>query len=67
VAFTPELRALTHQTISALHALAAAAQAPPAVFKPACEECSLFDLCLPRATSDAKRAARMAAQLFDPR
>jgi len=65
VTFTPELRALTQQTIAALHELAAAAQAPPALFKPACEHCSLFDICLPRATSDAKRAARMAAKLFE--
>ena len=65
VPFTPELRALTHQTITALHELAAGSTVPPAVFKPACEHCSLFDICLPRATSDAKRAARMSARLFE--
>lgn len=65
VLFTPELRALTLQTINALQALAAGSTVPPAVFKPACEHCSLFDICLPRATSDVKRAARLSAGLFD--
>ena len=65
VPFTPELRALTHQTITALHELAAGGTVPPAVFKPSCEHCSLFDICLPRATSDAKRAARLSARLFE--
>jgi CRISPR-associated exonuclease Cas4 len=65
VPFTSELRALTHQTITALHELAAGSTVPPAVFKAACEHCSLFDICLPRATSDAKRAARMGALLFE--
>jgi CRISPR-associated exonuclease Cas4 len=65
VAFTAELRALTHQTICSLHALASGNTVPPAVFKPACEHCSLFDICLPRATSDVKRAARLNAKLFE--
>lgn len=65
VPFTSELRALTHQTITTLHALAAGGRVPSAVFKPACEHCSLFDICLPRATSDAKRAARLSAGLFE--
>lgn len=65
VPFTPELRALTHQTITALHSLAAGSRVPPAAFKPACEHCSLFDICLPRATSDTKRAARLSAGLFE--
>jgi CRISPR-associated exonuclease Cas4 len=65
VPFTPELRALTLQTITALHELASGNTVPPAVFKPACEHCSLFDICLPRATSDAKRASRLTARLFE--
>lgn len=65
VLFTPELRALTHQTITALHELAAGSTSPPAVFKPACEHCSLFDICLPRATGDAQRAARLGARLYE--
>jgi CRISPR-associated exonuclease Cas4 len=65
VPFTHELRALALQTIAALHELAAGSRVPPAVFKPACEHCSLFDICLPRATSDTKRAARMSARLFE--
>ena len=65
VSFTDELRALTHQTITTLHKLAADSSVPPAVFKPSCEQCSLFEICLPRATSDAKRAARLSARLFE--
>jgi CRISPR-associated exonuclease Cas4 len=65
VAFTAELRALTHQTISSLHALAGGGAVPHAVFKPACEHCSLFEICLPRATSDLKRAARLTGRLFE--
>lgn len=38
---------------------------PPAVFKDACEECSLFHLCLPKATSADSRARRLARELFD--
>jgi len=37
---------------------------PPAVFKPACEECSLFNLCLPKATEASNRAARLNRELF---
>ena len=65
VPFTAELRALTRQTITALHELAAGGIVPPADFKPACEHCSLFEICLPRATSDAKRVARLSARLFE--
>lgn len=65
VSFTAELRTLTHRTISALHSLAGANMVPPAVFKPACEHCSLFDICLPRATSDAKRTSRLSTRLFE--
>ena len=38
---------------------------PAAVFKPACEECSLFEVCLPRATAGDGRPARLARQLFE--
>jgi CRISPR-associated exonuclease Cas4 len=39
-------------------------RAPPAVFRPACEECSLFEICLPKAASEDSRAGRLARQLF---
>lgn len=75
VEFTAELRALTERAIGELHALLRPSEIsnlkyeiprlPPAVFKPACEECSLFDICLPQATCADSRAARLARQLFE--
>ena len=64
VVFTPELRSLTGQAINELHRLSDARQAPPAQFKPACEECSLFDICLPRVTGLPASLGRATAQLF---
>jgi hypothetical protein len=37
---------------------------PPAVYKPACEECSLFNICLPKATGTESRAGRLTRDLF---
>ncbi len=75
VEFTAELRKLTEEAIASLHALLRQSEIsnleseiprlPPAVFKPACEECSLFDICLPKATSADSRAARLARELFE--
>ena len=64
VEFTPALRKLTEDAAGELHRLIAAGSVPPAVFKPACEECSLFNICLPKASSEGNRAALLAAQLF---
>jgi CRISPR-associated exonuclease Cas4 len=75
VEFTPDLRARTEAAVAAVHSLfieaattdpgSAAGRLPPAVFKPACEGCSLFDVCLPRVTADADRAARLARSVFE--
>ncbi len=67
VEFTTELRQATEHAIGKLHALLreSTARVPPAVFKPACEECSLFDLCLPQATCAESRAKRLARQVFE--
>ncbi len=65
VEFTPELRANTENAAAQLHQLLAANQIPPAVFKLACEECSLFEICLPKATGSDSRAVRLARQLFE--
>jgi len=75
VEFTPELRAATEQAVAALHALfrgfeianrkSQIPRLPPAVWKPACEECSLFDICLPKATCEGSRARRLNQQLFE--
>lgn len=74
VEFSLELRARTEQAIAELHALLHQSEIsnlkseiprlPPAVWRPACEECSLFDLCLPKATARDGRAARLARSLF---
>lgn len=64
VEFTVELRSRTEDTITHLHRLLDNSEVPPAIYKPACEKCSLFDTCLPKATCDARRASVLAANLF---
>jgi len=70
VEFSPELRQRTEAAVAALHALLDAAfrtplsALPPAEFKPACEECSLFDICQPKATESRGRIDRLARQLY---
>lgn len=65
VTFTPELRQLTENAVAELHRLLDHASIPPAVFKEACEACSLYDICLPKATGADSRAGRLARQLFE--
>lgn len=75
VEFTAALRQTTQQAITALHGLLAQSESsdlksqtptlPPAVFKPACEECSLFAICLPQATSQPRRLAQLSRSLFE--
>ncbi len=71
VELTPQLRALTEKAVADLRTLLDSGRRtshsalPPAVFKPACEECSLFETCLPKATGGDSRAARLARQLFE--
>ncbi len=74
VEFTSELRKLTENAVAGLHDLlreseisnlkCAIPRLPPAVCKPACEECSLFEVCLPKATGADSRATRLARDLF---
>lgn len=64
VEFTAELRTRTEAAGRELHALQDSERVPPAVFKPACEECSLFDICLPKVTENPGRAERAASALF---
>lgn len=51
VEFTAQLRKLTEDSVGELRKLLKAGVTPPAVFKPACEECSLYRICLPQITS----------------
>jgi CRISPR-associated exonuclease Cas4 len=64
VEFRAELRQLTENAIAEVHALRESDQVPPAVFKPACEQCSLFETCLPRVTSQAAKLVKAATELF---
>ena len=65
VAFTPELRAVTERTAADLHALFASESVPAAVLKPACEQCSLFEVCLPQVTSRPPGLNRAMRRLFE--
>ena len=65
VEFTAELRQLTENAIAELHLLIEQAHVPPAVFKPACEECSLFEICLPKVTSSPTSLQHAARRLFE--
>lgn len=65
VEFTPELRTLTERAIAELHAMMNSGVVPPAEFKPACEECSLFKTCLPKATARDSRAVQLNRRLFE--
>jgi CRISPR-associated exonuclease Cas4 len=65
VEFTAELRKLTEEAIAELHRLAASGSVPAAVFKPACEECSLFKICLPQVTSQPTGLERAGRRLFE--
>ena len=64
IEFTSELRALTEKTISDLHALLDSSAIPRAVFREACEECSLYEICLPRVTSQPAAFQQAAEKLF---
>jgi CRISPR-associated exonuclease Cas4 len=48
VPFGPELRDETMTTASKLHALIGTGQTPQARYEKKCDNCSLFDLCLPK-------------------
>lgn len=64
VEFTPDLRALVERSLAELRGLLEAQRVPRPVFKPACEECSLFEICLPKALGEGGRAERLGRQLF---
>lgn len=64
IAFGPELRRLTEDAVAALHRLIRSEAIAASIFKPACEECSLYKICLPRITSHPENLARATAALF---
>ncbi|MCX6926943.1 MAG: Dna2/Cas4 domain-containing protein [Verrucomicrobia bacterium] len=75
VEFTAELRQVTEQAIAELHRLVDGFQMsdlkcqvsalPSAVFKPSCEECSLYEICLPEVTGAPGGVACAASRLFE--
>ncbi|MGN0854944.1 MAG: CRISPR-associated protein Cas4 [Kiritimatiellia bacterium] len=48
VRFDRELRRLTEATARAVHELIDKGEIPPAVYSPACEACSVYEVCRPR-------------------
>ena len=74
VEFTAALRQRTEEAARELQALIRAFEIsdlrleiprlPPAIFKPACEQCSLYEICLPEATCLESRAERLIRELF---
>lgn len=72
VEFTPELRAMTGQAIAELHVLlsqpqvpASDTQFPKPVYRPACEECSLFEICMPKAVENDETTSSLARRLYE--
>ena len=65
VAFTPELRSATEQAVKDLREVLCKEYVPPAAYKTACEECSLFEVCLPKATGERYRAMKLTKALFE--
>jgi CRISPR-associated exonuclease Cas4 len=64
VRFDRELRARTEDLTRRMHELYAARITPPAVYAKKCERCSLYDRCLPRATSKRTTVKRYLAMAF---
>jgi CRISPR-associated exonuclease Cas4 len=64
VEFTAELRKTTEDAIAELHRLVESESVPLAVFKPACEECSLYRICLPEVTSRPGSLGKAQEELF---
>jgi CRISPR-associated exonuclease Cas4 len=62
---TAELRKLTEEAIAELHRLVASGSVPAAMYKPACEECSLYAICLPQVTSRPAGLERAGKMLFE--
>ena len=65
VEFNADLRARTEQAVSELHGLLQESPIPKARYiEGRCEECSLFEICLPKVTCADNRAERLTRALF---
>jgi len=67
VELTPQLRQATESAIIAMRQLAESGQIPSATFKPQCEECSLYDICLPQISANPDKARTAAQRIFEVR
>jgi CRISPR-associated exonuclease Cas4 len=66
VEFSADLRLRTEQAVAELHSLLKAESIPAARYiEDRCEECSLFNICLPRVTSQPPSLRRAAERLFE--
>jgi len=69
VAFDADLRRLTEETAQRLHGFLEGRVTPPPVFRPRCDNCSLKELCLPKAVgsrSARRYLQRMVAEAKEP-
>ncbi len=64
VEFTAGLRKITEDAVAELHRLVETGTVPLAVFKPACEDCSLYQICVPQVTSRPSSIVKAATDLF---
>lgn len=65
VAFDAALRERTALAAAQLHALISSRRTPAARREPKCEQCSLLQICLPDAMSDARRMAVRVDRTFE--
>ncbi|MBI3921452.1 MAG: CRISPR-associated protein Cas4 [Armatimonadetes bacterium] len=66
VEFTPELRALTEKTVADVREMLTKQEVPPPVNDERCEECSLWDACLPEREHLPKQEELYTAILPSP-
>lgn len=65
VEFTAGLRAVTEQTAADVHGVVLHGSVPVAVLKPQCQQCSLYEVCLPQLTSHPPGLGRAMRRLFE--
>jgi CRISPR-associated exonuclease Cas4 len=65
VDFDGVLRSRTTEAIRLLHQLVRHSKVPTPKYHEACQECSLFEVCLPKAAGSGSRAGHLARQLFE--
>ena len=65
VEFGGSLRQETRVTAQKLHALISAGITPPAVYEKKCDNCSLFEQCLPKVSNRTKSAAKYLSEAMN--